>query len=150
MVKVRPATEADIPMLVRLGARMHSESPRYAPLDYSPEKVAKVMASAIEQGGAHVAESDGKIIGGIAGFVVEHWFGHDRMASDYAFYIAPEARGGRAALLLVRAFEEWAVSMGVKSILPGVTTELDAPGVAAFYNRLGYRTYGSLFLKVVA
>lgn len=150
VVKVRPAVEGDIPTMVRLGRRLHAESPRYRDRHFDPDKVTGIARAVIAQGGAHVAEDDGKIVGLIAGFVVEHWFGRDKMASDFTFYVAPEARGGRAALMLVRAFEAWAISQGVKDIVPGVSTELNVEGVAAFYNRLGYRTYGATFLKEVA
>lgn len=147
-VSVRPAVEADIPTILELGGMLHAESPRYREFSYSPKKVARLAMYVIGEGGALVAEKDGKIIGLIAGMVSEHWFSEDKIATDLTFFIVPEERKkGRAALMLVRAFEAWAESKGARHIVPGTSTQLDADGTARFYEKLGYERTGYQFAK---
>lgn len=146
-VNVRTATLYDLPEIMAMGEALHAESPRYAMCSYNPAKVEALARQVIPAGGAHVAEMNGKIIGMIAGFVVDRWFGDDKMASDYTFYVKPEHRKGRAALLLVRAFEGWAYLNGALDIVPGTSTMLDAEGTARFYEKLGYERSGYGFFK---
>lgn len=147
-VSVRPAVEADIPVLIELGAALHAESPRFSRYAFSPVKVAGTALFAIAGGGAFVAENNGKIIGVLAGFVAEQWFSTDRVVSDLTFYITPEQRKkGRAALMLIRAFEQWAVSQGAMDIVPGASTQIDPEGTRRFYEKLGYTTSGYQFFK---
>jgi GNAT superfamily N-acetyltransferase len=149
-VSVRRATEEDIPEVLAMGAALHAESPRYSALTYNPAKVEFLARHVIAdpEGGALVAEKDGKIIGMMAGFVAPHWFSDDLIASDYTFYVKPEhRRKGRAALMLVRAFEEWAAAHGAVSIVPGTSTQIDADSTARFYEKLGYERTGFTFCK---
>lgn len=147
-VSVRAAVEADIPTLIELGAALHAESPRFRRYPYSPRKVAEMALAVIPGGGALVAEIDGKIVGVMAGFVVEQWFSETKVASDLTFYILPEYRKkGRAALMLVRAFEQWAKSKGAVDVVPGASTQIDPDTTRSFYEKLGYVTSGYQFFK---
>lgn len=149
-VNVRQAIEADIPALVALGHAMHAESPRFAHLRFNPAKVAAMLARTIPGGGALVAERDGIIIGTMVGYAVALWFSDDVIASDFVLYLKPEERRkGRAAFMLVRAFEDWAVAQGAVDIAPSTSTGVDPEGTARFYEKQGYaRTGISLFKKV--
>jgi GNAT superfamily N-acetyltransferase len=150
-------TAEDIPEIVELGRAMHAESPRYRRLNYDPNKVANQVRSMVTgtlttqpQGGAFVAVKDGKIIGMIGGYVAETFFGHDKVASDYAFYITPsERRKGRTALGLLLAFEKWAVAQGVVDIVPGVSTMIETQRTRQFFEKLGYEHYGEAMIKRV-
>jgi GNAT superfamily N-acetyltransferase len=147
LIKARTATLSDLPEIMDMGKALHAESPRYSILSYNSDKVEALARQVIPAGGAHVAEINGKIIGVIAGFVVERWFGDDKIASDYTFYVKPEHRRGRAALLLLRAFEGWAYLNGALDIIPGTSTMIDAEGTARFYEKLGYERSGYGFFK---
>lgn len=150
-VDVRPAAAADIPALVEMGRAMHAESPRFARFGFNPDKVAALAAGVIPGGGALVAERDGIIVGMMAGFVVAQWFSDDLIASDFVLYLQPdERRKGRAAFMLVRAFEEWAKSQGAIDIAPGTTTGIDPEGTARFYEKMGYGRTGFAFHKEVS
>lgn len=147
-VSVRVATLDDLPVLVEMGRQLHAESPRYRDSRYLPEKVEALGRSLIPAGGTHVAEKDGRIIGMLAGYVAEQWFSDYKVASDLTFYIAPEHRKtSRAALLLVRAFEQWAIASGAKEIIPGTSTQIDVESTTRFYTKMGYAVYGNTFIK---
>lgn len=149
-VKVRTAVADDIYDLVELGYYMHQESPRYQRLHYSQDKVGALASRLIPTGGVFVAERDDMIIGMMAGFVTEHWFSGDLMASDFVLYLMPDERKrGRAAVMLFRAFEQWAIAKGAVDICPSTSTGVDAEGTARFYEKMGYaRTGVSMFKRV--
>lgn len=154
---IRPMTADDIPAIVALGRAMHAESPRYRRMNFNPDKVASRVRGMVTgtlttaaPGGAFVAIKDGKIIGMIGGFVAETFFGDDKVASDYAFYITPsERRKGRAAVELVRAFERWADAQGVVDIVPGVSTMIETQSTRRLFEKLGYEHYGEMMIKRV-
>lgn len=154
-VSVRPATEADISILIAMGRALHAESPRYARLSFSADKVENLIRHMITStlvtrapGGAFVAEKGGIIIGMLGAFIHSPFFSDDKLASDYTFYIVPEhRRRGRAAIALIRAFEQWAFDNGALDIIPGISTMIDAESTAHFYNKLGYERYGYTFIK---
>jgi hypothetical protein len=147
-VEIRPATHDDVPAILEMGRAMHAESPRYQGLGFDAEKVWHRAWHTVDTGGAFVAVKDGRIVGMVAGYVVENWFGGDNIASDYVFYLIPEERRiGRSAFLLWRAFEAWAAARGARDIAPGTTTGVDAEGTARFFMKLGYTPTGGVFFK---
>ena len=110
---IRPATEADIPKVHELSAGIFFESTYASVCEYSVEKVDQVIRTILanpDRWFLHLAESDGTIIGMYAGFLTEYYFSQDLMACDLALFVEPDKRGGRAAIRLIRAFEEWARS----------------------------------------
>lgn len=158
MAEIRNATVDDIPVLMSMGRALHAESPRYSYLSYSDEKVERLIRSMVEDtlvaeapGGVVVAVKDGIVVGMIGGFVTSPFFSDDKIASDYTFYVKPEHRGtGRVALRLIQAFEQWAIAQGVRDIVPGTSTLIDAEGTAALYRHLGYEMHGYIFKKRVS
>jgi GNAT superfamily N-acetyltransferase len=152
---VRAATEADIPAIIEMGRALHAESPRYSRMSFAAEKIDALARSLIvgtlvsdAPGGVLVAEKNGQIVGMMAGFVSAPFFSHDKIASDYTFYVKPEHRKtGRIALKLVRAFEAWAIAAGAADIVPGTSTEIDADSTRRFYEKLGYKHYGHAMIK---
>jgi len=153
---VRTATLADIPDIVRMGAMLHAESPRYSRLAFDAGKVDRLARSLLAGtavsdpvGGVFVLEIGGVVVGMIAGMVQETFFGPDTLASDWTFYIEPGHRGGRKAGQLLQAFEQWAISKGVTDIVPGTSTEIAADATRRFYEANGYTLYGYAMIKRV-
>lgn len=152
---IRAATAADTPVLIEMGRALHDESKRYSERGFAPEKLEALARSLFGtattegEGGAFVAEKDGKVIGMLIGFVREQWFSYDKLASDYTFYVRPEHRGSMAAVRLIKAFEAWAISKGAVDILPGVSTMIASERARDLYLALGYEHYGYSMLKKV-
>lgn len=150
MAEIRAATEKDIPAMLGLAKRMHGESPRFARLTFSPAKCEALLRGLLGGqvvGGVLVAEKAGIIVGMAAGFVVEHFFGIEKVASDLAVYVAPEHRGGSIAVKLIRAFEKVGREGGAVEVTLGISTEVAAERTVALYQDLGYRLSGYLMLK---
>lgn len=141
---IRPAELADIPKLVELGLKLHAES-SYNYITYSDDKVKKTCEMLIKQGFANVAVQNGEVIGVMLGDVYSPWYSEDITGLDYTLYIEPEHRNGLIAVKLVKAFENWCISMGAKQIRPGVGT--GHAGAIRLYKAMGYHSVGEYFLK---
>jgi len=143
---IRNATTEDLPRLLELGEAMHAES-RYSIMNFDREKVAGLLTTLMttDTGFLMVAEKDGRIIGGFAGIVSEHWFSHDKLASDIALFIEQDARGGMTAPRLLRAFLTWADGHGVKVKDIGVNTGIHTNQTGRLYEKLGGKLAGLLY-----
>lgn len=141
---IRPATHDDARQMAEMGAAMHAAS-SWADLDYDADKVERLVHDLIDaRQFAVVAEHDGHIFGLMIGMVLASWIGSDLVANDFALYVAPEHRGGTAAVRLVQRFVGWALERGAKQIRPGVSTG-DANG-ERLYERLGFERVGACFV----
>lgn len=149
-MRVRSATADDLPALIALGAAMHAES-AYAGFDYSSKKLYEMGLHYLAHPDtcfiAVCADDCGTIYGMHAGYICEYYFGRDLIASDLLLFVDPTKRGGMAAALLVRAFEEWAFAKGAKEVCPGSSTMVAPERTAKLYERLGYTVVGNLFKK---
>lgn len=139
---IRPMVEDDIDEVVELAAVMYRESVNYRRLEFSPERVREMVVMVMQNGFAVVAVKDGRIIGLMAGSLVQPAFSRDLMACDFLLYILPQHRGGTAAIRLVDAYVQWARQGGVKMITVGVTAGIDNDAAIAFYRAMGFRTSG--------
>lgn len=155
-VSVRPVGKEDVEAIVAMGRAMHDESPEYRDMDFSEEKIRKLvnfMCGTLlvpnSSNSALIAEDGGTIVGMMGGFVIEHFFGHDKVAHDYVLYVKPEHRRGTAAVRLIREFEKWARAQGVRAIVPAITTGMSTERTEGLYVRLGYEPNGVTLIKRV-
>lgn len=139
---IRPMVEDDIDEVVELAAVMYRESVNYRRLEFSPERVREMVVMVMQNGFAVVAVKDGRIIGLMAGSLVQPAFSRDLMACDFLLYILPQHRGGTAAIRLINAYVRWARQGGAKMITVGVTAGIDNDAAIAFYKAMGFRASG--------
>lgn len=144
-MKLRMATPDDLPALAVLGREMH-ETSSYAPMDYDPERLKETISDLMNKSQfVVVAEAtNGEVIGGMLGVVTQSWFGRDMVANDLALFVAGDARGGMAAIKMMKAFVEWAKLAGAKQIRPGVTT--GHVRAEKLFERLGFARCGASFV----
>lgn len=88
-----------------------------------------------------------KVQGMIAGYVNAPYFSNDLAAYDLGWYVSKGARGGTAAIRLLREFESWAASKGAAMIVLSQTTGIDSEKVERIYNGCGYKTVGVCAMK---
>ena len=143
---IRNATVNDIPKMIEIGKNLAS-STTYKSVNYSEERIEKTIRTLIEHGFCVVAEKNGEIVGGMMGDVYTPWYSNDRMGIDYTLYIEREHRNGLLAVKMIKKFEQWCISMGVKQIRPGIGT--GDKNVIRMYKALGYQSVGEWFLKEV-
>lgn len=144
MTKLRLATPEDVPAMVEFGAQMHAES-SFSPMDFSREKAAATLLHGIKTAFVVLSLDDaGEITGGLHGDVVEPWYSTDRMGVELFLYVRPQCRGGRAALMLLRAWVAWCIDSGAKQLRPA--TAASSPEADRLYRALGFAPVGALYV----
>lgn len=145
---IRPATPADLPALLALGAAMHAESPEYSVEPFEPDVLEATLREVLAEGGALVAEGPGgQLVGGVLGYTTTRFFNRRLVGSELGVFLRPEHRGGTAAVRLVRALERWSTSQGAQQQRLGVTTGVHTDRTRQLYEALGYRLVGVLLAK---
>lgn len=143
---IRTAHAGDLPALIALGKSMHEES-RFRELRFNESKVAVFFENLINGGGCiFVAEKNGEIIGGFAGYANAHYFSDDVVASDIALFILPEHRGGLTAFRLIKAFCAWAKFRGAAMTFIGTTTGVDPEKTAKLFELCDFAPAGGVYV----
>jgi GNAT superfamily N-acetyltransferase len=147
MTDIRAASLRDLPQLVELGRVMHAESPRLGKLTLDELKLKATLAGLMSSatGLLLVAEDEGKLIGGIAAVITEHWYSHDKMAYDLAVFVRPDKRGGILAARLINAYAAWARDHGAVITQIGISTGVNVDTTGAMLEHLGYTRSGLLY-----
>lgn len=142
---IRPATHDDLGALLVLAEQMHGES-RFARRRFSLDKMARLFATLIdsEDGLVLVAERNGEIVGGFAGYVAEDWFGPDRMSGDFGLFVDPRSRGLSTAAGLIKGYVAWAQARGVAQPEVGISTGVHTETTTRLYEALGFERIGNL------
>ena len=141
---IRAATTEDISRMIDLGRVMHAESPTFSRMRFDADKLAGTIASIIASpsGFAMVAEHCDQVVGGMLAVVSPHYFSPDLVACDLALFMAPNHRGGMAAVRLVNAYTAWADSRGAVLKQLGVMTGVNVDKTEALLHRLGWHRSG--------
>lgn len=148
---IRPATLADIPAIVELGRKMHSESPIFRRLAYSPTKVATLCEQLIEfeEGFAWVGGTDQTLYGGMLGHIGPPWMSDEPVANELALFVEKTARGALLASRLLRVFVSWSKIEGARLVIVGASTGVEPERTAQFYERFGFTRSTSVCLERV-
>lgn len=143
---IRPANQDDINALLKLGASFHSET-RFSARAYSPYKTALFLAEIIKRplGCLLVAEREGQIIGGVAGYAIADWFTTELVATEYALFLEQDKRGGALVMRLIKDFIKWADEKGIKRKHIGIVTGINQERTERIYKRLGGEKIGVLY-----
>jgi GNAT superfamily N-acetyltransferase len=145
---IRPANLTDLNALVALGRVMHAESPRMGRMEYAELKAKATLAGLIASPDnclLLVADEGGKLVGGIAAAIEEHWFSNDKMAYDLALFVHPDKRGGMTAARLLNAYAHWAKEKGARITQFGISTGVNLETTGALAEKLGFERSGVLF-----
>lgn len=142
--------KSDNEELILLGEQMHKES-TYRDLDWNPDKLRVLGDTVLEHPTRYCCfvakNSASDILGFLVGYINEHYFSDDLVAEDMLLFVPMSKRGGKAAIRLVRAYEQWAKDNGAKRICLGVTTEINTDQTVGLYKKLGYEPYGIVLKK---
>jgi GNAT superfamily N-acetyltransferase len=145
---VRIIKEEDIPAMVEIGELMHRVG-SFKKVKYNKDKVFKTIRASIGSDvmAFFIAKDEDGYAGMIGGFIVEYSISYEKYASDFLMYIKEEKRGGDTAIRLLKLFEGWARSKGIKEIRLGSAHGVDTEEVKRFYEWQKYETIGHLFRK---
>jgi L-amino acid N-acyltransferase YncA len=143
VTRLRLAEDEDIPTIVEMGAEMFAGS-SFAPLVYTPDKVADFVRRLLGTGLVALSVDDDAVTGMILGEVTEPWYCAHRMGVEHVLYVRPKYQGSRAALMLVRAWQEWCKGCGAVQLRPATAATSEAAD--RLYTALGFERVGSLYV----
>jgi GNAT superfamily N-acetyltransferase len=144
---IREATIADLDHLVTMALHF-LESTKYGQL-FPPDRarLTTLARTCLAQGVIVVAEDrGGDLVGMIAvAAMTSHPWSARAYAEEQAWWIEPAYRSGTLGPRLLNYVHEWARLQGLAFVKMG--EPVDAPGVGAFYARLGYRVVETAWVK---
>lgn len=148
---VRRYTPNDWRAVIAIARQFHEESPVHGRFPFDEGTVRRLLDNALGQPNwlPAVCLDDGKIIGIMLLFHMPMFFGPASEVGDLAFYVVPDRRGGRAAMLLLEYGERWAADVGAVVVRLGVTTGIRDVAVSRFLERCGFKPVGRLLEKSV-
>ncbi len=135
-MSVRPATEADFPMMCDLGAKFHAASDDGGV--YDPETFTRFLNLLLAEGCIFVSER-----GMIGGYAWPSPWAKDFLIAMEAFWWAEDGQG-RA---LADAYEAWAGSVGAGSTRMGYIEATQPERVASILRKRGYRPLETIMVK---
>ena len=141
---IRPAGTNDVPALATfLVKRFHAEfAAELAPVNL--RKVFDYVALHVIKGATFLAEHDGQIAGTIAALPAEWWWSDEKHLREGWFYVAPEHRGSRVAIRLIRAMKVRARETGLRFVRAGLIPQ-DADRKDALFEREGFTRLGGIY-----
>lgn len=89
-------------------------------------------------------DEDGRGVGMLLAMVTNSFFGSDRVASDLALFVHPDARGKQAAVGMIERYVEWAKSLGARRINLGNSAGMDDEVYVRLTEGCGFVRAGSL------
>ncbi|MGL6086631.1 MAG: GNAT family N-acetyltransferase [Enterobacterales bacterium] len=148
---IRNATFFDIPEILRLAdvyVREEVEPTGHHSAVWDAKMMAHNLMTSMQTNEDIVllAIEDGQILGYLwaASHCLAPW-SPVRVASDYLFYVVPRHRGSRAAIRLVRAYQEWAKEIECAEVRLSVASGIHHDRTEKLYQRLGFTPYASTF-----
>ena len=144
---IRTATEADLPRIVEMGQHFIASTPYRDQVNADVEALGESLRLLFTIGTVFVAERDGDdLVGMLGATVYSHYLTHRRTATESFWWGEPEARGTRAWVNLLAAFEAWAHDQGARVIeLGSWNPRLDR----VYERRLGYVAGERIYRKEI-
>ncbi|MEO5338466.1 MAG: GNAT family N-acetyltransferase [Magnetospirillum sp. WYHS-4] len=138
---------ADVAAMIALGRLLHAES-RYRTLPLDDARMQEIGRRGLANGnpGLLMAERNGEAVGMAIVVLGEHFFSPALAATVQLLYVTPAARGGPAAVRLLRALRRWAETNGARDLHVNVTTAIHADRTDRLLRRMGFRQTGGNYV----
>jgi GNAT superfamily N-acetyltransferase len=131
--------------VLQLGLAMHKEG-AYSTVEFDVERTAYCILEMVIKNpdgfGVVVYDKNGKAVAMMAGGVSSYFFSPKRKAYDHVWFVVPEHRGSRTAVLLLKRFLDWAKSREASEVFVGVTTNIAPEKTGKLLSRLGFKHVG--------
>jgi hypothetical protein len=85
-----------------------------------------------------LAVRNDEVLGGFYGCVSKTFFSESLLARDMGWWVKQSARGGAAAILLLREFELWAKNSGANICMVGQSVRIDVERTFKLFAHCGY------------
>lgn len=142
---IRDAKMNDIDFMIALGKDVLSKSSNsFMEVDDNKCRRNMAMMIASKQFIAVVDEHEGKLRGFLFGMVESMFFTNVKYATDIAI-ISVSGNGAG----MIKQFIKWAKAQGARSLMMGVSTNIDSERTGKLYQILGFDYVGGIFTKEI-
>lgn len=137
---------SDTDQILQLGRQMHNES-AFSKLDWSDDKAANLFNNCVNKDThcCFVAEKDGVLKGMIAGSVTEYFFGHDKILSDFVWFVDQKHRGTMASIRLLKLFIDFGRLWQVAEVCIGVSTQVLLDRTDKLLKKFDFEVHGGTY-----
>jgi len=142
----RSGVLSDTDQILQLGRQMHNES-AFSKLDWSDDKAANLFNTCVNKDThcCFVAEKDGVLKGMIAGSVTEYFFGHDKILSDFVWFVDQKHRGTMASIRLLKLFIDFGRLWQVAEVCIGVSTQVLLDRTDKLLKKFDFEVHGGTY-----
>ena len=120
---------------------------RFKDHTYDPNGVLRILELTVKMPNKFFCAYDENFRGLILLGISEHYFSTYKWATDFAYFVAPEHRGGTLGRRLLKEGERWAKENGATELTILHNTGIKTDTAARFFNGAGYETKGHIFTK---
>ena len=143
-MRIRRAIPEDEDVIFFLLMGMAAENTKHP---VNVQKTIGKIQEVLSNGYAAMAEIDGQVVGSLAVLQQEPWWSNARFLGDAWFYVRPEHRVSRAAVMLKKAAFDFADSVGMELVLAVFSIE-DAERKSQFLAK-GMTFLGGTYVKEI-
>lgn len=146
---IRPATEADIPAMIRMGIDFHRETPWSKQCVFDEESFRDTVLAMLGSGAARVFIAEDKSPVGMAAIVMmpAYFNRHHTIAQELFCWVDPEYRGHGTELY--DAIEQWAHEAGAKCMIVSLIPNVREDAMTRLYRARGFERTDSFFTKAL-
>lgn len=144
---IRKATKDDLLGILVIAKEFSAEAPKTH--KWNLNKTTNFLLGALDNSNMEifVCEKDEQIAGAIVCLITEMYMSNIIVASDLAWFVSKEIRGTKAALRLLKTFEDWGRSKGADYL--GMADIEGLNNLSKLYTKLGYSVTETTYLKEV-
>lgn len=140
MATIRRATEHDADALFGMARKFVAFAPYRDSLTVTDDELRAIITYFTANATVFVADEAGSAIGMLVGILAPVWYAPScKVATELAWWVEPEHRGGTAAIRLMQAFEKWAQDEHAVMCSMSNLEINDGGRVISMLGRMGYK-----------
>lgn len=140
MATIRRATEDDAEALFVMARKFVAFAPYHDRVTATDDELRAIITYFTANATVFVAEKHGAVIGMLVAVLVPVWYAPScRVATELAWWVEQEHRGGTAAIRLIQAYETWARNERASMVTMSNLEVGDDNRVVSMLKRMGYR-----------
>ena len=145
---IREAVKADLPGIMQLVRKQHSESEMsFLKAEYSKLLSFFEHSFVSQEKLCLVAEREGVLVGFFAATINPYWFFKGKIAQELSVFVEKSHRGSSLGFRLIKGFLVWAEKQKATEAIAGTVMLSSTSAAKRIYEGAGFDTVGYLFKK---
>lgn len=131
--------------VLRLGLQMHEEG-AYSSVEFDVEMTAHCILQMVVNNpdgfGLIAYDHEENPVAMLAGGCSNYFFSRKKKTYDHVWFVVPEHRGKKTAVVLLKKFLAWSKDRGASEVFMGVTTNIAPEKTGRLFEKLGFKHVG--------